>query len=40
MELIKVTEARYMGDYKIEFTFHDGKKKVIYLKDELWGEVF
>lgn len=40
MELIKVVEAKYIEGYKIEFTFHDGKKKVIDLKDELWGDVF
>ena len=40
MELIKVTKAKYIKDYQIEFQFNDGKKKVIDLKDELWGEVF
>ena len=40
MELIKVIDAKYVEDYKIKFTFNDGKNKVIDLKDELWGEVF
>jgi hypothetical protein len=40
MDLIKVTEAKYIEDYKIEFRFNDGKRKVVDLKDELWGEMF
>lgn len=40
MELIKVTEAKYIDGYKIEFKFNDNKKKIIDLKNELWGEVF
>ena len=40
MELIKVTDAKYIEGYKIEFKFNDGKRKLIDLKDELWGEVF
>ncbi len=40
MELIKVTEARYLKGYKIVFKFNDGREKTIDLEDELWGEVF
>ena len=40
MELLKVTDAKYMEDYKIELTFNDGVRKIVDLKDELWGEVF
>jgi hypothetical protein len=40
MELIKVTEARYLEDYKIVFKFNDGREKTIDFEDELWGEVF
>ena len=35
MELIKVTEAKYIEANKIEFTFNDGKKKVIDLNKDL-----
>lgn len=40
MDLIKVTEAKYIDGYKIEIKFNDNKKKIIDLKNELWGEVF
>jgi hypothetical protein len=40
MELIKVTNARHVKEYKIEFEFSDGKKKTIDLYDELQGEIF
>ena len=40
MELIKVINADYIKDYKIEVTFNDGLKNVIDFKDEIWGEVF
>ena len=40
MELIKVVDAKYIEGYKIEFQFNDGKKKVVDLKDELWGDMF
>ena len=35
-----VTEARYLGDYKIWLEFNDGKKGVVDLADELYGEEF
>ncbi len=40
MILIKVIEAKYIEDYKIEFTFNDGKTKIIDFEDLLWGEIF
>jgi hypothetical protein len=40
METIKIEEAKYIDGYKIALTFNDGKKKVVDLKNELWGEVF
>jgi len=40
MDLIKVTNAIYIDDYKIEITFNDGLKNIIDLKNQLWGEVF
>ena len=40
MELIKILDAKYLEGYKIEFQFNDGKKKVVDLKSELWGEIF
>lgn len=32
--------AESIGEYRIFLTFEDGKRGVIDLKDELWGEVF
>ena len=40
MELIKVTIAEYISDFKINFTFNDGLVGEIDFKDELYGEVF
>ena len=40
MMLIKVTEAKYIRDYKIQFRFSDGKLKTIDFRDQLWGDVF
>ena len=36
----KVTEAKYMGSYKILLRFSDGVEGEIDLEKELWGEVF
>jgi len=38
--LIKIVEAKYVSDYKINLCFTDGLKGVVDLKDEIWGEVF
>lgn len=40
MILIKVIDAKYIEGYKIEFTFNNGKTKIIDFKDLLWGEMF
>ena len=36
----RLTRARYVDGYRIEFTFDDGKRGIIDLEQELWGEVF
>lgn len=33
-----VVEARYLGDYKIWLEFNDGRKGVVDLSDELYGD--
>ncbi len=38
--LIKVTDAKYIEDYKIEFSFNDGVKGIVDLKDSINGLVF
>ena len=38
--LVKVVEATYIKDYIIQLTFNTSEKKVIDLKDQLWGEIF
>ena len=38
--LIKVTDAKYIEDYKIEFVFNDGIKGIVDLKDSIKGLVF
>jgi hypothetical protein len=40
MLLIKVIDAKYIEEYKIEFRFNDGKIKVIDFHGQLWGEMF
>lgn len=37
---IEVVKAKYVKEYKIELLFNDGKRGVVDLKDDLWGEVF
>ena len=32
--------AEYLDEYKVFLTFEDGKRGIIDLRDELWGEVF
>lgn len=36
----RLTRAQYVDGYRIEFTFDDGKRGIIDLEPELWGEVF
>lgn len=38
--LIGITEAKYLGDYKILLTFSTGEQRVVDLKDQLYGEMF
>jgi hypothetical protein len=40
MELIKVTNAKYVKDFTIHFEFNNGVEKDINLETELWGEIF
>ncbi len=40
MALLAVTDAKYVGGYKIDITFNDGVKKVVDLSHRLYGEVF
>jgi len=39
-ELVWVTEARYLGGYRVWLRFSDGAEGEIDLEGELWGEVF
>ena len=34
----QVTDARYLGDYKVYLEFNDGRKGVVDLSDELYGD--
>lgn len=38
--LIKVIDAKYIKDYEIEFSFSDGLKRIVDLKDQIDGPVF
>jgi len=38
--LLKVTNAKYLNDYKIELLFNDGLKGIVDLKDSIKGLVF
>ena len=40
MDLVWVTEAKYISDYKIEFIFNDGLKSIVNLKNSIKGKVF
>lgn len=35
-----VDDVEHAGEYKLILTFRDGKRKLIDLQDELWGELF
>ena len=37
---IRVTEARYRGDYRVWLAFNDGASGEVDLAGELYGEVF
>lgn len=38
--LIKIKNAKYLGEYKIYCLFNNGEEKIVDLKDELYGEMF
>ena len=38
--MIEVTQARYLGNYRIEVTFSTGESGVVDLAESLWGPVF
>jgi len=40
MDLLWITKAKYLDDYKINLVFNDGKEKTVDLKNHLEGEVF
>jgi hypothetical protein len=40
MELIKITEAKYVEEFKINLTFSDGLNSTIDFVPLLWGEIF
>jgi len=39
-ELIWIQDAKYVEGYKLALTFNDGVKKIVDLKEHLYGEVF
>ncbi|MDQ3020379.1 MAG: DUF2442 domain-containing protein [Bacteroidota bacterium] len=40
MENVRIIEAEYISDFKINLEFSDGYQNVVDFKNELWGEVF
>ena len=40
MNNIKVVDAQYLNEYKIDIEFSNGFRNVVDLKEELWGKVF
>lgn len=40
MNLIWITEAKYLSDYKISLVFNDGHKGIADLKNSLEGQIF
>ncbi len=38
--MLKVNQVKYYKDYCLELEFNDGIKKIVDLKDHLWGEAF
>ena len=40
MEVISITNAKYLDSYRLQLTFSDGLTKNVDLENELWGEVF
>ena len=40
MKLLKITSAKYPGDYSFCLEFNDGTSGKANISEELWGEVF
>ncbi len=40
MDLIWITQAKYLSDYKIQLVFNNGFKGIVDLKDSLKGSLF
>lgn len=40
MRNIKVVNAQYLSEYKIDIEFSNGFRNTIDLKEEIWGKVF
>lgn len=38
MELLKVTQAKYVDNYKIDLSFNDGFSAVVDLKEQIFSE--
>lgn len=37
---VYITDAEYIGDYKLRLSFNEGSKKIVDLEERLQGEVF
>jgi hypothetical protein len=40
MKLLKITSAKYLGDYSFHLEFNNGTAGEANITNELWGEVF
>lgn len=40
MEIISVTAAEHISEYRLKLEFDDGSIRLIDLENELWGEIF
>jgi len=38
--MLKVNQVKYYKDYCLEVEFNNGNKKIVDLKEHLWGEAF
>lgn len=38
--LLRVTDAQYVGDYRLRLSFNNGTRGVVDLEPELYGEIF
>jgi hypothetical protein len=39
-QIPRITEAEYLGDYRIRLRFSDGEAGIVDLSDQLYGEMF